>query len=248
MSNLAKNPIADLPAKASPASARQGVTKELKTAPQVTGQWLYDRFVTASREDQTKVGLVALAAKSTTTEQWKSALADMVKLAQNTKDEAKIRTARNHQSVLRAVYGALKFAGPEFEKLGYVEGKTGYHEARELAKRALEAKAITWEGYAGRTPEQKAADKAAKVQAKALKEVQDANPQQPGESLRDYMTRLAELTEAKVAEIDANATEERVKALADKVRDLCGDDLAGVISLILQESMPEGDAPPAAAE
>ena len=184
-------------------------------APQVvvTGQFLFDNFVDGGGEQQvSRMNIVRVLAKTATKDQLTEALKDAVELAHKIdikngvpEKEAgpKRRQAQNVRAALQNVYGALKLAAPELEKLGFSE-KTGYVEGMTLAKAALKAKGLKWNGSPLPTDESKAIAK-----ANALKEAKKAAivdamaslTRGDDESMVDYYTRV----EAKADDILAQA-------------------------------------------
>lgn len=168
---------------------------------QITGQYLFDSFMGTSDEQVTKMNIVRNMASQCTAEEVKKALADMVEIAHKVdvkngvpeKDRGpKRHTAMNVRSVMQNVYGALRLAPKEFAAQGYTD-KTGYQDAAVMARIALKAKGVKWNGTQLPTDESKAlaaikAEKDAKRDAMA--EAADNNPQMEGEEDDAYALRL----------------------------------------------------------
>lgn len=224
------HPIAALAERANTETVSRPAPAALKTGNAITGQFLYDQFVTESKADLTKIDIVLSAVELVDTATFKAALADMVKIAKESGNEAKHRTAANNQSALRVLYGALKFARDALDEKGFKPGRVGYHEARVMAAGVLKERAITWEGYPTETEQQREARRATKMQQKILKEVQDANPQQAGEDLATYFERIKELAVQRLETAQREADAEKVAKLADRVIEMCGDLLGAVMT------------------
>lgn len=223
------NVIAGLESHTTTAAALAVASPALKTGPQITGQYLYEAFCNSevSAEELTKMQIVRTAAENVDTQTFKKALGDMVDLASKAGlskadiedkkiNEAKRKTAQNHQSVLRAVYGALRFAKTQLDESGFSE-KTGYHEGAVLARKALEKANVKWDGSLKLTDDDKARQAKVKAEDKADAQARKDHPRQPGESLGEYNNRILELVQDYLAEGEDEANFEKGEALALKV-------------------------------
>lgn len=196
----------------------------------ITGQFLFDNFMNASEEQVSKMNIVRLMAKQSTAEEVAKALKDMVELAHKIdvrngvpeKERGpKRQTAMNVRSVMQNVYGALRLAPSELAAQGFTE-KTGYQDGAVMARTALKARGIKWNGTKLPTDESKAL---AEIQAKnaarreAMLEAIDANPQQEGEDDAVYGVRIAKARDAILAEQTKKAQHEvTVKIVAGIVQ------------------------------
>jgi len=196
----------------------------------VTGQYLFDRFIGNDDAEVTKMGIVRQLVNQVDTQTFKKALKDMVEIA-TSKGEAVEKTARNHQTVMRIAFGALKFAQDKLAEQGYTD-RTGYQVMRVIGKKALEAKGVKWDGSKVLNTEQKQMQSATKEAQKALAEVQRDNPQQIGESFGDWMARIQGAVENR---LDADRKEKHYEALtkmADKIVEMAGDDLNTIVYIL----------------
>lgn len=196
----------------------------------VTGQYLFDRFIGNDDAEITKMGIVRQLVNQVDTQTFKKALKDMVDIAKE-KGEAVEKTARNHQTVMRIAFGALKFAQDALAAHGYTD-RTGYQVMRVIGKKALEDKGLKWDGSKVLNDEQKDMQRNTKEAQKALAEVQRDNPQQIGESFGDWMTRIQPAVENR---LDADRKEkhyEMLSKVATKVAEMAGDDLNTVVYLL----------------
>lgn len=234
--------IASLESRATSQSAQAPRAEALKVGPNFTGQYLYDRFVNTSTEDVSKMNVVRQMVGALDTASFKAVVGDMVKLAKEQADshvgtnlqsyyDARLKTARNHQSVMRNAYGALKFYSDAMDEAG-VDNDTGYHVINTIAKAVLTAKKVNWDGTPIVAKEQREKDKAVKQEAKIMTEVMHANPKGADETREAYYARIDKL----VAEAETKLAEEtkaaRLADLADKMRTLAGEDLADLIALL----------------
>jgi hypothetical protein len=96
----------------------------------------------------------------------------------------------------------------------------GYWTALEASRSYLAERGLKWDNSPVLNDEVKAAKAASKLQKEALAEVMDMHEQQEGESIRDYMERMAEKVEGAIEELQAkkesDAVNKLVKSLVDK--------------------------------
>lgn len=234
------SPISDLSSRATTQSATQG-RADMKTGQSVnySGQYLYDRFVAgASTEDIAKMDIVRQMAKSIDFDTFKKNVGEMVTIAK-TYDEreksafsaARLKTAQNHQSVMRNVYGALRLLPDQLAAAG-VDANTGYHVINTVAKRILDEAGIKWDGTKKIAPEERQAVAATKREAKALAEMMSQHPKQPNESREAYYARIDKLVDKHLKAEDAELHEEQVAKLAERFKELAGDNLKEVLALL----------------
>ncbi len=240
---------------AAQSSAGAGV---LKTGLKFTGQYLYDRFVA---NDKTEVTKLAIVRDMTGMEvsAFKAVLADFVKVAKGYADNAaekngkesavardlnaKLKTAYNHQSNMRNAYGAIRFAPVELVANGYTDD-TGYLVMANIARAALKAKGIKWDGTALVSTELAAVRKTAQAESKALSEVMAEQPRNDGESLKDYVVRMDDAVQAKIKANQAEKQAEQVKTLVARFRKEAGGLLDVVIDAILTAEDTATEAEP----
>lgn len=237
------HPLADLESRTTTHAALAVATPALKTGPVITGQYLYNTFIdTIDSGEVSKMNIVRRAAETVDTQTFKKALSDMVDMASKVGrskeqieakqwNEAKRKTAQNHQSVLRAVYGALRFASNELKEAGFTD-KTGYQEGRSMALLALEQKNIKWDGSLKLTGEDKARHALIKAEDKADKQARQDHPRQPGETLMEYNNRILELVQDYLAENEDEANKERGEALALKLCKDAGNNIATITAAV----------------
>ena len=202
----------------------------------ITGQYIFDRFVGDHDGDQTRMGIVR-AMLACEVETVRKALKDAVDIAAKHGDAAK-KTMQNHQTVMRLAYGACRFV-PGFAD---ANAKTGYQAMRVLARDALKQAGLKWNGEKAPTEADAEAAKFDKAQAALLADIRKDNPQRDGESIQQWEQRVRGLLASQMAEdegkgIEAVMHKADVAALAEKVRKLCvtDDKLKDVLELLLAD-------------
>jgi len=201
---------------------------------QLTGQWLFDNFVVSSDEQITKMTVVRNAITAIDTASFKKVTNEMVDCAKavdklNGVPEKgpdgkqfrgpKTQSAMNARTILQQAFGALKFAKPQLDAVGYTE-RTGYQDMRVLAKRALVSAGINWQGVKDLSDAEKDKRRMAKeqkVEKDILTEIMVATPRNHGENLLAYNTRIAGLAEARISQAVLDAKVHKVKAALDKL-------------------------------
>lgn len=215
------SPIASLESKTDTATATAPNSTHLSgSAVTLTGQYIFDRFVENDDEEVTKMGLIRAWVKQYTTDDVKKAIAGAVELAK-AKGEAQLKTMRNHQTVMRLAFGSWKYAEAELRELGVTE-KTGYQLMRVLGKKALEKKGIKWDGSPAKPATPADVRARQKLEKEALENVKIANPQNIGESLKDYTQRTLDLIDAEIERLVAEQHESVIQGLAEKFHELAG--------------------------
>lgn len=238
------SPIANLASHATSASA-VAPTVGMKVGVAVTGQYLYDAFVQAGQEETTKLGLVRKLVDQCGVTEFSNALNDMVKIAREEdvakygesskearKPTPRTKTAQNHRSVLQAAFGALKFARPQLDQLGYSD-RTGYQEMGIISRQALKAVGKKWDGYTPVTVEQREKKAATELESAAMAEVRATLPQEEGESRLAYMTRIDVHVQELVDEKKAKDRVEWINVQAVKFIEKYGDDAPDVMNVVL---------------
>jgi hypothetical protein len=133
------------------------VQKKEETRPLiVTGQYLYDQFVSNDGSGKRMAWIRSYLVPKADPRQVKGACDEMVKIA-HARDQAagvpekergpKRNTAMNVRTFVQQIYGALKFAPECMAAMGFDE-TTGWMEARNMAKPALERAGKIWTGHA----------------------------------------------------------------------------------------------------
>lgn len=233
--------LANLESRATPASATAGVSPSLKTGASTnfSGQYLYDRFVNeVSREDIAKMDIVRSMVKNLDSATFKTNVAKMVSIAkvhdereQSAFSAARLKTAQNHQSVMRNAFGALKFYANEMAAAG-VDDKTGYHVINTVAKRILTDKGVKWDGSKLKSADERKADQHTKAAAKALAVAMEQHPKGTNESRADYFQRIDKAVANLLKTQAAEEQEARVAALVAKFKEMAGDDLKVVLAAL----------------
>jgi hypothetical protein len=262
--------IAKLPAHTTTQAAHAPRAAALKTGVELTGQYLFDRLIgDDSKADLSKMDVVRLMVPMDVGVV-KGAIADMVAIAKSASDaadkdakaggwdgkadskpvavrkaQATLKTAQNHQSVMRVAYGALKFAEKQLKALG-AGADTGYLLMQQLGSKALADAGLNWDGTKAETKEQRDARRAQGDETKAMLKVQAEHPRKPNESRADYYARIDKQVEKELGNMRAEQHRARVEALATKFRKDAGDDLAEVLEYIAtqkdQPANPAADA------
>jgi hypothetical protein len=243
----ASTALADLESKTTTAAATASLDKAIRTGSSVnfSGQYLYDRFVnTASAEDLTKMALVRQMAASLDFGTFKANVGEMVKIAREQSERdtgtnmeafstARLKTAQNHQSVLRNVYGALRLLPDQLAEAG-VDETTGYHVINTIAKRVLAEAKLKWDGSKLEDRAERDKRMATKQEAKALAEVMGNNPKRDDESRAEYLARIDGLVEAYEAKAKAETEAEQLAAMVAKIKEMAGANLPAVLAALSQ--------------
>lgn len=232
---MAASVLASLPARTDTAAAVAPVKHDMASI-NITGQYLYERFIADHDGDSTRMNIVRAAVSNVDTATFGKALRDAVEIAKKSGPAAE-KTMRNHMTVCRIAYGALKFAQAHCNMLG-IDNKTGYQQMRVLGKQALEKAGIKWDGSKAPTKQEQESAKIDKAQAVRLAEIRTENPQQDGEEPAKWEIRCRGLLAAELAE-DAGKGLERLMAraavvdLANRIENLCGNTLKDVMQILL---------------
>lgn len=236
MSNTT-NVIATLPARASVESASAAAATALKIGPAITGQYLYERFC-ANKADQTKMHAVINATNAVDTASWKAALKDMVAIAEKHGESAK-KTAQNCRSGLQNIYGAIRFAPDSMKLLGFEHGKTGYHQAEAMARKALKDNGIKWTGEKAKSPEQREQEAQARIRKQAMAKALQDTPMRDGETQAEFFERVAKQGEQEEQAMLVEREGKKIGKLVESVKAMCGEHLQAVIVALLDEANVE---------
>lgn len=224
--------MANLESRTSEGAVREAKPQGINNGQAVnfSGQYLYDTFV-ENKDDRssivqgetTKMGIVRQMVKQMDTANFKKALSDMLKIAKERYPTAKgepvhprVKTAQNHQGVMKIAYGALKNAADLLNDVGITD-KTGYQDMRVLGKAALDKKGIKWDGTKAEPAEQREERLRQKDEMKVMQELQKANPINKGESIADYTTRIMGMYEEALEEHREEQQEAKINELATKM-------------------------------
>lgn len=190
----------------------------------ITGQALYNEFL-AGESNVTRMNFIrtTLAADPVHV---KGACDNMVELARKAdiangvpEDQRgpKRNTAMNVRTLFQQIWGALKFAEPEMKSLGFGD-KTGWLEARAMAKVALNKAGKTWQGFDVPTQEQKEQKKLArdrKEVTEAMLEATKQTPQAINESFESWQKRIADKARGLVEQAKQEKLESDAQAAFD---------------------------------
>jgi hypothetical protein len=259
--------IAKLPETTNTATVRAAKPVALKTGNNFTGQYLYERFVMDKAEqkaDVTKMGIVQQMVEVLDANEFAVTVDGMVgfanrdykaaveaaKAAGNYDSEnptwpireasARLRTARNHKTVMQNAFGALKFCADELKaKMG--EGELSYRMIREIGSKLLSDKGINWKGEKVIAPADRQAKREQDTETAAMTAIQKEHPRQPGESLGQYFTRMEGEVTKRMAKIKEDERIKNIASLAEKIRNMCGGELPEVLDVLLSGPEPVGE-------
>lgn len=221
-----------------------------------SGQYLFDRLIGDNAEEVTKMDLVRQMVGALDMTSFKKSIGDMVGVAKgfldNATEEAKraggfdpenppaavaiaqatYKTAQNHQTVLRVAFGAIKFAPEELAACGYTE-KTGYQVMRVIARKALDAKGLKWDGTKAEGEEVKAERLRIKAEGLAMAQAMEENPKKEGEARDAYFARIDKIVTRKLKEKQEEEHIEQVNKLVAKMKELAGPLLGDVLDALM---------------
>ena len=197
----------------------------------VTGQYLYDQFVGNDGSGTRMAWIRTYLVPNADPMQVKGACDEMVKIAL-ARDKAagvpekqrgpKQNTAMNVRTFVQQIYGALKFAPQEMTAMGFDES-TGWMEARNMAKPALERAGKVWSGHdipSDAQRERGALMKATAAETKAFLEATKETPRALNESFESWQARIAVVAREQVTKAREDAqfekAEKEIKRLSDK--------------------------------
>lgn len=249
--------IAGLEGKVNTASATAAPAVGLKTGKNFTGQYLYDRFVANDKTEVTKLDIVRSMATALEVDDFKTAINEMVSIAVNLRDRAikdakeagaydkaspnaeisayaaRLKTAQNHQTVMRVAFGALKFCADDLEKFGY-DANTGYQMMAVISRKALTAHNIKWDGTKQLSKPEQDRKAHTKAETKALEHVMESDPRKDGETMAKYLARCGDKVQEQLSKDNAEREAKMVDDLVKKIRTMAGGLLDDVVARILE--------------
>lgn len=248
--------IANMETRTTTETVRAARPAGLKTGANYTGQYLYDRFINDradEKQSQTKLDIVGLMVGAMDADKFGTIIADMVGIAKTFADQAvkdagkfdadnppvavrtanaRLKTARNHQTVMRIAFGAMKFCGEELATA--TNGQNiGYHMIRELGNKLLADKGINWDGTKAETKQDRQQRAEQREETEAMLEVQKAHPRKEDEDRAAYFARMDKMVDKRLAERAAERREATIKAMVDKIKAMAGENLPDVIDKLL---------------
>jgi hypothetical protein len=218
----------------------------------VTGQYLYDQFVSNDGSGTRMAWIRNYLVPNADPLQVKGATDEMVKIAHKTDQAAGIpektkgpkrNTAMNVRTFVQAIYGALKFAPEQMRALGFDES-TGWMEARNMAKPALEAANKIWNGLnipSKTDKEQKALAAKNKGETQAFLEATKATPRQLNESFESWQSRIQLVAHAAVSKARDEASLDNAEKVFNKLCEKHDRDTLALIMMMLQDYLKEAN-------
>lgn len=215
-----QNVIATLPERVSPEAMQAGAPEGLRTGHISIAAEIFKTF--AEDADDTKIKTIGRWADALTCDQFAAQIKDAQELADKT-DAAcgfvkpanakgqeqygpKRRVLNQRMSEAKRIFGVLKLDP-------FVVAERGYFNAVNAAREYLDSKGLKWDGTPLPTESQKASKKANREANAALEAAKDANPQQAGESIKDWMERIAPLADEFQQEEKVNRVVETLKKM-----------------------------------
>lgn len=202
----------------------------------LTAQYLYDQLIDNTQAERTRMDIVKQAVDTIDTANFKKMLSDMVTLAKKITDEkvkkAKYKTAQNTQTVLRAAYGAIKFAPVALAEEGYSPTSTGYNDMAVYSKNALKKANITWEGIAKVSADQKALDKQQVEDELVLTKLKKDFPRLKSDDGREFTESAVDYNERILAKLDEAIEQHAKDTLAARIETACRDIIKNYRSLL----------------
>lgn len=198
------NIILSLPSRVSPEAQAAGAPEALKTGHINYGKDLFDTFAEDDSQGY-KVNKVAQWAEAMTCDQFASAVKDAQSIADNTDAACGFKAPEGAKGadkygpkrlVLNARMSEAKALFGAYKQNPSVLKEKGYWAALKAARDLLDSKGIKWDGTPKPTDADKKAAKVRHASDAALKEAQKLNPQEAGESMKDYILRVADLADA----------------------------------------------------
>ncbi len=255
--------IASLAGRTDTKTATAAKPAGLPTGNNFTGQYLYDRFITDDNAASiSKMDIVRSMVAALDTQSFKTAVNDFVGVAKGFLDkavetakhdgtyrentdkvatapaevvqaQARHKTAKNSQTVMRVAYGAIKHAPDQLVELGYKPGETGYQIMAVIGRKALEAAGLKWDGSPLETSFVKQQRTAQKEEAKALASVMDANPRRDDEDRAAYFGRIDKLVTKEIKAIREEKHSEQIAKLVAKFKADAGALLPEILDALL---------------
>ncbi len=261
--------LANMETRTDTPTVRAAVSSSLKTGTgtNFSGQYLFDRFVANDKTEVTKLGIVRQMVEQLELDRFKTVIQEFVGVATSYRDKViaaekeagtynkdkpsqelnfqngRVKTAQNHQTVMRVIYGAMRFAEEALTAQGFDEN-TGYQVGAVYARNALKVAGIKWDGTKQLDKTQAEKRLQSKAEEKALAKIMDANPREADEPMAKYLARVSSKVDGQVQADRAEAERKQVDTLVRKVREMAGGMLDEVIERLLAPA--ETPADPAA--
>ena len=224
------------------------VTKqEPTTQVVVTGQGLWDVFMTANDGDKTRMGYVRSLVDKADALQIKGACDNMVERAikldypegkpKKAERRTKEQQARNVASIIKAAWGAMSFARDALNDQGYDES-TGWNSIRVIAPQALKQVGVTWDGIPVPTESDREHAKLLrqqKTQTDAMLHATKNTPRLLNESYESWQQRIAVVARGKVEEAAQEAIDKAAQAEFDKLVSKLDLSALGLLTTKLQD-------------
>lgn len=218
----------------------------------VTGQYFYDQFVNNDGSGTRMAWIRTYLVPNADPIQVKGALDECVKIAHQRDIAAgvpekergpKRNTAMNVRTFVCAIYGALKFAPDCMAAMGFDE-TTGWLEARNMAKPALERANKVWTGHdipSKTDREQKKLQQARKEETDAFLEATKATPRALNESFASWQSRIAAVAEKAVAGAQAEKLAEQAQKAFEYLTGKYDRNVLGKVTEMLLEYVTEAN-------
>jgi len=213
----------------------------------VTGQGLWDVFMTASDSDKTRMGYVRSLVDKADALQIKGACDNMVERAikldypegkpKKAERRTKEQQARNVASIIKSAWGALSFARDALNDAGYDES-TGWNNIRVIAPAALKQVGKTWDGVVVPTESDREHAKLLrqqKAQTAAMLDATKNTPRLLNESYESWQQRIAVVARGKVEDAAAEAVEKAAQGEFDKLVSKLDLSALGLLTSKLQD-------------
>jgi len=220
----------------------------------VTGQGLYNMFMVPDAQTQTRMTWIReVLVPNADPIQVKGACDELVKLA-GKQDEAngvpekergpKRNTAMNVRTFIQQIYGALKFAPAELTAMGFTD-QTGWLEARNMAKPALERAGKIWTGHdipSDAQKEQKTLARKNKAETQAFLEATKETPRALNEAFDTWQARIAAVAQNRVAKAREDAMLEQAEKELERLTKKYDREVLALIMSGLQSVLKEENA------
>lgn len=219
----------------------------------VTGQYMYDQFVSSDGSGTRMAWIRTYLVPNADPVQVKGALDECVKIAHKVDQAAgvpekergpKRNTAMTVRTFVQQIYGALKFAPEQMTAMGFDE-TTGWMEARNMAKPALERAGKIWTGHdipSDVQKEQVALQRANKAETTAYLDATKETPRQLNESFDSWQARIGQVARSMVTKARAEAQWEKAEKAFESLCKKHDRETLAVLSLILMKHLKEANA------
>ncbi len=194
----------------------------LRAQPAMTGQVLVEFFKDVDSQGRARLSVLMDTLAPLSREERDSAIKsykDANKIPSAKKDGKTVidPVASTRASEVKALWAALALANADAGELSSM----GYHKAVAQARVILNEKQIDPDGDRVLSAEERTAKRKAKVQEQiqdqAMERAMEANPQKAGESLAQYLTRIAAVADAEQAKVSDEVISDRARSLFDSL-------------------------------